>query len=37
MPNGINLTINVQLQLPATDDNTIYEKLFEAMKKYLMS
>jgi len=34
---GINLTLNIQLQLPATDDASIYEKLFEAMKKHLMS
>lgn len=32
---GIN--INIQLQLPATDDGAIYDKLFAALKKHLFS
>jgi len=29
------ININIQLQLPATDDSKIYESLFAAMKKHL--
>lgn len=32
---GIN--INIQLQLPATEDGAIYDKLFAALKKHLFS
>ncbi len=31
------ININIQLQLPATEDGTIYEKLFAALKKHLLS
>ncbi len=31
------VNINIQLQLPATDDATIYDKLFAALKKHLLS
>lgn len=31
------LNINIQLQLPATADESIYEKIFAALKKHLMS
>ncbi|HUT32343.1 MAG TPA: DUF5343 domain-containing protein [Planctomycetota bacterium] len=34
---GLVVNLNIQLQLPATDDAAIYEKLFEAMKKHLLS
>ena len=30
------LNVNIQLQLPATSDGEIYEKLFSAMRKHLM-
>jgi hypothetical protein len=30
------LTINLQLTLPATADSSVYEKIFEAMKKHLL-
>jgi hypothetical protein len=33
-PPAVN--INIQLQLPATDDGEIYEKLFSALKKHLL-
>lgn len=34
---GLTLNINIQLQLPATEDASIYEKIFAALKKYLIS
>lgn len=32
---GIALTVNLQLQLPASDSGEVYEKLFAAMSKHL--
>jgi hypothetical protein len=29
------LTVNIQLQLPASADGAVYDKLFEAMAKHL--
>ncbi|MCZ6866471.1 MAG: DUF5343 domain-containing protein [Chloroflexi bacterium] len=34
---ALTLNLNIQLQLPATDDFAIYDKLFEAMKKHLIN
>jgi len=34
---SLTVNINIQLQLPATDDATIYEKLFEAMNKTILA
>ena len=34
---GLVLNLNIQLQIPATDDAAIYDKFFAAMKKHLMS
>lgn len=31
------ININIQLQLPATDDAGVYDKLFAALKKHLLS
>lgn len=31
------ININIQLQLPATEDAAIYDKLFAALKKHLFS
>lgn len=33
---GMTLNVNIQLQLPATADGEVYEKLFEAMRKHLI-
>ncbi len=33
----ITVNINIQLQLPATDDASIYEKLFEALNKTILA
>ena len=33
----VTLNVTVQLQLPATDDPKVYEALFAALRKYLMS
>lgn len=40
IPSGvrpITININIQLSLPATEDATIYESLFSALKKHLFS
>jgi hypothetical protein len=34
-PHAPTVTINIELSLPATDDATVYENLFAAMKKHL--
>jgi len=34
---GITININVQLTLPDTTDESVYDKLFAAMKKHLLS
>ena len=34
---GMTININVQLQLPASDDPNVYDQLFAAMKKHLLS
>jgi hypothetical protein len=36
-PAASTININIQLQLPATEDSSIYEKLFAALKKHLFS
>jgi hypothetical protein len=33
----VTININIQLSLPATEDASIYDKLFEALKKHLFS
>lgn len=33
----VTININIQLQLPATEDATIYDSLFSALKKHLFS
>jgi hypothetical protein len=34
---GYTINVNIQLTLPATDNPTIYENLFAAMKKHILS
>lgn len=34
---GFTLNINIQLTLPDTTDETVYDKLFDAMKRHLLS
>lgn len=34
---GIALTVNIQLQIPATDDADIYDKFFESLYKHVIS
>ncbi|MBN1761551.1 MAG: DUF5343 domain-containing protein [Methanomicrobia archaeon] len=34
-PRDVTVNINIQLQLPATDDAQVYENLFSALKKHL--
>ena len=34
---GVTININVQLTLPETTDEAVYDKLFAAMKKHLLS
>jgi hypothetical protein len=33
---GMTINLNVQLQLPVTEDATIYDKIFESLKKHLL-
>jgi hypothetical protein len=35
-PAGMTLNVNIQLQLPATAESEVYEKLFAAMRKHLI-
>jgi len=37
LPSGLTVNINVQLTLPATDDETVYDKLFSSLKNNLLS
>jgi len=34
---AVTINVNVQLQLPATDDGAIYDRLFESLKKHILS
>ena len=34
---ALTVNLKIELQLPATDDAAVYDKLFEAMKKHLLS
>lgn len=34
---GVTININIQLALPATKDESVYDDLFKAMKKHLLS
>jgi len=36
-PSGLTVNINIQLQLPATEDEAIYDKLFASLKKHLLA
>ncbi|MDD4604602.1 MAG: DUF5343 domain-containing protein [Bacteroidales bacterium] len=35
--NGITININIQLTVPETTDEKVYDKFFESMKKHLLS
>ena len=37
MHKEIALNINIQLVLPATEDASIYDKIFESLKKYILT
>lgn len=37
MPTGITINLNIQLTLPATEDATIYDKIFKALKENVLS
>lgn len=32
---GVTINLNIQLNLPVTDDPTVYDKIFEALRKHL--
>jgi len=34
---GITLNVNIQLTLPATDDASVYDKIFKALKEHVLS
>jgi hypothetical protein len=37
MPTGVTVNVNIQLTLPATEDATVYDKIFRALKENLLS
>lgn len=37
MPTGVTLNFNIQLTLPATEDATVYDKIFKSLKENLLS
>jgi hypothetical protein len=36
-PSGVNLNVNIQLSLPITDDASVYDKIFKAIRDNLVS
>ena len=34
---GVNLNVNIRLELPATQDAEIYDKIFKSLKKHLLT
>lgn len=36
-PNGLTVNLNIQLTVPETTDEKVYDKFFESMKKHLLS
>lgn len=36
-PNGIIINLNIQLNVPETTDEKVYDKFFESMKKHILS
>lgn len=36
-PAGVTINLNIQLTLPATEDATVYDKIFKALKENLLS
>jgi hypothetical protein len=34
---GVNVNVNIRLELPATQDATVYDKIFESLKKHLLT
>lgn len=37
MPTGVTINLNIQFTLPATEDATVYDKIFKALKENLLS
>jgi len=37
LPTGVTINLNIQLTLPATEDATVYDKIFKALKENLLS
>jgi len=37
MPTGVTINLNIQLALPATEDASVYDKIFKALKEHLLS
>jgi hypothetical protein len=35
-PQGLTINLNIQLQLPATEDSTIYDKIFQSLRKHIL-
>jgi hypothetical protein len=37
LPSGITLNLNIQIVLPTTDDASVYDKIFRALKEHILS
>jgi hypothetical protein len=37
LPSGITLNLNIQIVLPTTDDASVYDKIFKALKEHILS
>ncbi|MDH5451586.1 MAG: DUF5343 domain-containing protein, partial [Candidatus Bathyarchaeota archaeon] len=37
LPSGVTINLNIQLTLPATEDATVYDKIFKSLKENLLS
>lgn len=35
--NGVNVTVNVRIELPATDNIDVYDKIFESLRKHILT
>jgi hypothetical protein len=34
---GVTVNVNIRLELPATQDADVYDKIFESLKKHILS
>jgi len=34
---GVTVNVNIRLELPATQDASVYDKIFESLKKHILA